>query len=514
MPLEERFILLVPGDTDSQAQADKIRDRRHSPRAARCGQDIPSDPNDSTELPYGVTDDGRLAHISEVAPGLSCRCRCPGCGTPLVARKGKVIAHHFAHHVNRACAGAWETTLHLLAKQVVAEAQEIRLPAAVAQVGEVRRDVADAKLFRYETVEVEVDMDGVRPDAIIWRGGRDLLLEFRVAHACETEKLAKLRERDLAAVEIDLSRVPRHASRAEHADHILRTAPRHWLHNAKIAAEEARLREHLYSGIANEVAVAWVSDQLHSMPDWRTRARDAGFGNFTGLSLPGDRCCSVDPQTWQSAFLDFAVVRIAGQIFSAEAALHCLQQLNMLKEPFRIRRDWDPELVAYLREREPGFRSPIQLMADYADLLTARGLLERTGNGWRGDAQRGREASMRSGSAHAARQRIGELHFRVGTISVASLGFNNELIDEWAERPLPKTTASPNELARAGGAPFADLMRRLDAIADMLRPGGRPLPSRANLLGLPLERDLRAKERDDRIRRVRERRGEPEWRRP
>ena len=58
--------------------------------------------------------DGRLLHIGEVPSGLACNCVCPGCGRRMVAKKGDVQAHHFAHNAQqdgRSCASAGETAL-------------------------------------------------------------------------------------------------------------------------------------------------------------------------------------------------------------------------------------------------------------------------------------------------------------------------------------------------------------------------------------------------------------------
>jgi competence CoiA-like predicted nuclease len=76
--------------------------------------------------------DGRLLHIDEVPSGLACNCGCPGCGRRMVAKKGDVQAHHFAHHAQqdgRACVSAGETALHKLAKKILDERLEIALPA-------------------------------------------------------------------------------------------------------------------------------------------------------------------------------------------------------------------------------------------------------------------------------------------------------------------------------------------------------------------------------------------------
>ena len=48
----------------------------------------------------------------------------------------------------------------------------------------------------------------------------------------------------------------------------------------------------------------------------------------------------------------------AGHWVTGDAALRTLQKRQMLKAPFQIRRNWEPELVAHIQERVPGFRPP------------------------------------------------------------------------------------------------------------------------------------------------------------
>lgn len=76
------------------------------------------------KLTYGLDEQGQLAHISEVERGDACGCLCPACNSPLRAKKGEVVQHHFAH-VNAECEHAVESALHLAAKEVLAEAGAI-----------------------------------------------------------------------------------------------------------------------------------------------------------------------------------------------------------------------------------------------------------------------------------------------------------------------------------------------------------------------------------------------------
>ncbi|SDB20739.1 competence protein CoiA family protein [Belnapia rosea] len=470
--------------------------------ANSCQPRVPlqSDGED-VRLPYGITEDDRLAHVTEVASGLACGCRCPGCGERLVARKGAYKVHHFAHHVHRACAGAWETTLHRLAKEVLLEAREILLPKAVAQVGDLSEDVAAATMFPYEAAEAEVDLGGLRPDAVITGRGRQLLVEFHVSHPCGPEKVSELRSRNLAAVEIDLSRVPRLLSRDEHAEHILRTAPRHWLHNAKVAAEEARLRlvakrmeeterrrrHRLHGRIAEEIAAAWIEPPRRGSRNWLTRVTTAGFGEFVGVLMPGDRCFAFDTATWQTAFLFFTAISIAGETFTAENALNHLQRIKMLKKPFMLRLRWEPELVAHLRGCVEGFKSPLEVIAEYADWLVERGVLASTRNGWRADRERGWEARCRIHASSQARVREVELRGELGAV-LETLPSAARIASRWMDAPVPEIGLSPRVLVREGGERLDSLRRRLRELARMTRHGGEPVEG--ELLGLPLE-DIR-----------------------
>lgn len=71
------------------------------------------------KIPFGKRED-RYLHISEVSSGLDCRCQCPGCGVPLVAKRGDIRKHHFAHAKPSPCLAS-ETLLHLMGKEFLAQ---------------------------------------------------------------------------------------------------------------------------------------------------------------------------------------------------------------------------------------------------------------------------------------------------------------------------------------------------------------------------------------------------------
>ena len=74
-------------------------------------------------LTYAIASDGHFVNIDEVKTGKECCCICPACKEPLVAKnKGMVRVHHFAHQSGTECDWAYESMLHLLAKERVQSA--------------------------------------------------------------------------------------------------------------------------------------------------------------------------------------------------------------------------------------------------------------------------------------------------------------------------------------------------------------------------------------------------------
>lgn len=73
-------------------------------------------------LTYALSAEGKLVHIDSVANGKECRCFCTYCGEPLQAKQGAKRKHHFSHLSGTECEAAYESMLHLLAKEKIQEA--------------------------------------------------------------------------------------------------------------------------------------------------------------------------------------------------------------------------------------------------------------------------------------------------------------------------------------------------------------------------------------------------------
>jgi hypothetical protein len=451
-------------------------------------------------------------HVSEVPRGLACGLRCAECGRSLVARKGLLRVEHLAHYGGGSCPTAGETTLHLVAKQIVLEADAIMLPAAFALGGYRPEPVTAAQTFRYASAREEVVLksEGLVPDVIVGSGDAELHIEIRVTHACGPEKLAKLRERNLPSMEIDLSRVPRVDSRQAHKEAVLTTAPRKWLFNRKQAKAEARIRAEAerkeeaerekrlrgYERLAREVAAVWDDGPVAGDSErFVHQAWDAEYGHLVGVPIDGSKCFAVPEDAWQAAFMKNVVLDLAGHHVSADGTLRRLQEFGMLKEPLKLRRKWPPELVACIRKTLPCFRSPLEALEDYASFLAEQGILAKTADGrW-----------FVPELARQKRQRNQQLRERLLPISAALGEEGPGAMSSWMLRDLPGTQVAPVDLVRGGGPEFQELLRDLDYLKPILRPGG-PVLTPECFLGLPLgvQADLRRAEEEKRRKEIEE----------
>jgi hypothetical protein len=208
-------------------------------------------------LPFGErVADGRMVSPNEVDNGLACGCVCPKCRRRLIAKHSDIVRYHFAHESDSVCVGAFETSAHLLAKQIIADEGRVFMPEVVADYRTERRPVMDARWVRFDSVALEVWVDGLRPDIIARRRDRTLAIEIYVSHRCEAQKISTFRQRNASALEIDLSAYRRgEFDPVGFRQAVLRDAPRYWLFNAQGAAMIRQLRQDL-DALARQAAIA------------------------------------------------------------------------------------------------------------------------------------------------------------------------------------------------------------------------------------------------------------------
>lgn len=159
---------------------------------------------------------GELVDIGDVKNGIACNCICLCCGSDLIAKKGFVLVHHFAHFNSESCLQATETAAHRIAKEVICE-YGLRFPIInynhelAANIDELE-EINGTHIF-FDSVQVEKKVDDFIPDIIGIFKGRKFLIEIAVTHFVDKEKLKKLQTTKIPTIEIDLSSAARLSSK-------------------------------------------------------------------------------------------------------------------------------------------------------------------------------------------------------------------------------------------------------------------------------------------------------------
>ncbi len=173
---------------------------------------------------YALDQKNQLVHVDSVPNGLKCNCHCPSCGEELSARQGRKKQHSFAHASKSEvkCAYGYQTSLHLLAKEIFNEGCDLLLPSVYYNEEkldysmfdeetreEVHKPIFNSQTIRADSVELEKQYDNFIPDIILYYKETPLVVEIFVTHPVDDEKKEKIINSGVSAIEFDLSKMDR-----------------------------------------------------------------------------------------------------------------------------------------------------------------------------------------------------------------------------------------------------------------------------------------------------------------
>jgi hypothetical protein len=211
--------------------------------------------------------DQPLVHISAVETGLACNCVCPQCGSSLVAKNNpsNKRAPHFQHYNSIECDTAVETSLHLLAKDILDQEKQIVLPRhkeryiiqdekyeGYGPLLDEEKEFLKYKLVKFDKVEVEVYQGGIKPDLIVWINGEPTMIEIFVTHRVDQYKLNKIKRRDIPTIEINLSKVDRSISREKLRTILMGGNLSSWLHNPLVELAKKDFQQEIQRKVKKE----------------------------------------------------------------------------------------------------------------------------------------------------------------------------------------------------------------------------------------------------------------------
>lgn len=154
------------------------------------------------ELLYGLRNN-ELVHIDQVPSGLDCNCVCPHCKEVLIAKKGEIKKHHFAHYQAEDCYHGNESALHIEAKRILMSIKKVYVPHIPKNIYDT---VQKGQIIKFETAECEKRInDKLRSDILLTLGDRLLNVEIKVSHSIDFNKKIELFNAGLPTIEINLS---------------------------------------------------------------------------------------------------------------------------------------------------------------------------------------------------------------------------------------------------------------------------------------------------------------------
>lgn len=180
---------------------------------------------------------GELKDIEEVENGLKCNCLCPSCGERLIAKKGNVKKHHFAHKSGINCEYGYETSLHLMAKDIFNELKIIKIPKVTLHMpgSNVHKTLYEENYVSVDRVELEKKIGDIVPDIVVYVKEKILLIEIYVTHKIDSEKLDKIKNNNMSVIEIDLSDIKEPINKKELTKILIdETDRKNWINNPKV----------------------------------------------------------------------------------------------------------------------------------------------------------------------------------------------------------------------------------------------------------------------------------------
>ena len=143
-----------------------------------------------------------------------------------------------------------ESILHSKAKEILQRERRIRLPAlnpghvVGSRDSDVCRGHVPARNMALDSVRLEARLGAIRPDVLATMEGDDeweagpLLIEITVTNAIGDERLERIRRENIAAIEIDVSRMGGTVTEQEFTRLIVdEEAGKRWLHHPKLDAK-------------------------------------------------------------------------------------------------------------------------------------------------------------------------------------------------------------------------------------------------------------------------------------
>jgi hypothetical protein len=278
----------------------------------------------------------------------------------------------------------------MFAKDLLARELRLTLPPAHRDSRGHTRSKFPGGNYTFDTAILENKLGDIIPDVIVTREGLDLIVEFVVTHECGPEKIAKIQELDVAAVEIYLSDLMADASKGEIEKGILDTCRRKWLHNPLIEEDVAAVDViHIEQdrGMAEPAtslrrAYSQGAVTLKSLPPSSPEYQKVislGLRGYVGIRVAGLGCFTVSPDDWQATYLLAMAPKPIGP--GASLTIHDILRDMIQRGWIRPEFQWlnpdlvNPDLVNAVKAGLPEFAAPFEAVSAWLHELNSHNWL-------------------------------------------------------------------------------------------------------------------------------------------
>lgn len=375
-----------------------------------------------------MSENGVLVHIADVESGGGCNCICPSCKSPLVPVKGNKNQHHFRHKGLDECKGGLESAIHLAAKQRIMEKKQITLPryvcTAVATDSKGLRHTESkivlphTKMVCFDSVQEEKELHGMKADILAVKESQLLIIEIYYRHKVDDQKIEKIKNANISAIEINLSDLLPEDVKDYDAFWAYINDPKHveWLHNAKAhesvypelgkrlairVQDVERKYEDLNAQMKNELMKDFKilkmlcnkqhrsksNQELKKNPIWQSYGERyyplEAWPDFLNRYVPdGDWIFSCDQRVWQAVIYNSFICNNHREphFFIREIVVHIKNYCNVPRCLERLQ-----ESERYFPDLAPpgafdNMPSPHETVRAYCNHLCELGMLEYTGD--------------------------------------------------------------------------------------------------------------------------------------
>ncbi|MGD9471155.1 MAG: hypothetical protein AB7G24_05655 [Novosphingobium sp.] len=399
---------------------------------------------------------------------------CLECDEALLYRQSRRARTHFAHRPDSKCTG--ETALHLYAKALLSKVREFTFKPLVLSQSGLQEVVFEGGRFTLDAVTIEADQFTFRPDATVIVANQAFAIEFKVSHAVNEEKQAKVAVTPLPMIEVDLNSIRSGQLDADELDEaILHGAERAWVHHPERADRQRRLDQRVVAQKEErgrrlryhiEKKVRLPFDREAHQEALRS-VEDAGFLDFIGVPVDCAHWFGVGLPVWQAALLEAYIVgpslqNTPGSRLKIRGDWPDYRALANRLPPTMIRTDLSPyrsktlEAAGYTAAT---FGNPDHAVHYYlAHLCGEPGLLF-----WDNDE----ESFCIEPEVHGRIYRRQELRQKLTRILQAASAPNaGDVVERWLHK-FNAGGQSPAALAAEGGEPYFLLQERVDKLLRM-----------------------------------------------